>query len=800
MSGLEIVGGIGAILSVIASVTKLAKGLNDVRSQYDRVALNTTLVASQLSTIRAALEALYEWRANDKTSTDASIQLDKDLGVSLSCCAILITVIEGKLGESGYTPGMKQKIKYVWLEDILKEYISNLEGQVRALQLLLTIFQCKTATEQKRRLQRAESRRIMEHVYAETASLRTDNKDFEDSASVLSLDPSVNFDVDSILMKSPAYQRVYGEVGPTRRIVRGIADHSSLQTRPKLPPRISDIPPTPPLKRHTEPASRASRTPHTPPSQPLSELPVRASNTPRTTPPEPRSELPARVSDAIRTFPLQPSCELEARTSDPPPIPQRPPPRARKRIDGWDSSRPKDHDNAAPMVDSKAVFELPTEPHRTRNTSQTTKKPLGTSAILPQSEELPTGPQHKTMATMTASSSGDVSTVYPHSARTKLIANMNKYADENEPASARDSLRNQIGTYIDEKLQTQITEEELGLSSDVTTSKIKTEQENKEFNSNPQTDSGLDVSTEGIHREQERRPISTHSSLYDASVRASPRQEEPGSTPDSDQGSVDLPNMLVTNELEAKTPESCPPGSHNANQRQQVSQKQSRTTSEASTTPRSDEASVQQWPNFSSSKLDTSAVTVYAEYQGRHTDPDTTRDRSATNEANIHTANTQPGETNNSRLHLSSHSTIATETEADHGIVRSIPSIIPKFDFLVPPSRIPPLPPVPSHPNHGLDLIAASEARSTVADSSTASSERDSSTYETPSTISSADQTEERTIFSPQQSVSNTTATSLSIPPQEAYRGQAQSDLRRLQNELATAKARGDSRAAQLPL
>ena len=36
---------------------------------------------------------------------------------------------------------MKAKIRYLWLEDTLKEYISNLEGQVRSLQLLLTVFQ-----------------------------------------------------------------------------------------------------------------------------------------------------------------------------------------------------------------------------------------------------------------------------------------------------------------------------------------------------------------------------------------------------------------------------------------------------------------------------------------------------------------------------------------------------------------------------------------------------------------------------------------------------------------------------------
>lgn len=209
---MEGIAAAGSILQVIFSVTKLAKQLNEVRESYGSVALNTTLVTSQLSTIRAALEALHDWRSNDREITDHSQQLDKDLEVSLSCCAILITVIDGKLGESGYKPGVKQKIKYVWLEDILKEYLSNLEGQVRALQLLLTIYQCKTATEKKQKLARAESRRIIENVRAKTQTLRSDNKDFQDAASVLSLDPSIHFDFDSILMKTPAYIHAYGEV------------------------------------------------------------------------------------------------------------------------------------------------------------------------------------------------------------------------------------------------------------------------------------------------------------------------------------------------------------------------------------------------------------------------------------------------------------------------------------------------------------------------------------------------------------------------------------------------------------
>ena len=216
---MEVIGGVASIVQLITCVTKLSKQLNEIKNSYDNVALNMTLVASQLSTIRAALEALHDWRSNDKEDTAHSQQLDKDLSVSLSCCAILVTVIDGKLGESGYVPGVKQKIRYVWLENILKEYLSNLEGQVRALQLLLTIYQCKTATEQRAELQKRESRLIIENVCAETQTLRTRNEDVSDAASVLSFNPSVRFDFDAILLDHPAYINAYGDVSHVILIV-----------------------------------------------------------------------------------------------------------------------------------------------------------------------------------------------------------------------------------------------------------------------------------------------------------------------------------------------------------------------------------------------------------------------------------------------------------------------------------------------------------------------------------------------------------------------------------------------------
>ena len=141
MDPVSIIGGVGAVLTVISEVTKLSKNLNQIREKYKNVALNTTLVASQLSTIRAALEAIANWRRTADASSQYSKKLDEDLAVSLNCCAILVTVLNSKLGKSGFKPGMKAKINELWLEDVMKEYLSKLEGQVHALQLLLTIFQ-----------------------------------------------------------------------------------------------------------------------------------------------------------------------------------------------------------------------------------------------------------------------------------------------------------------------------------------------------------------------------------------------------------------------------------------------------------------------------------------------------------------------------------------------------------------------------------------------------------------------------------------------------------------------------------
>ncbi|KAL9578394.1 MAG: hypothetical protein Q9212_005744 [Teloschistes hypoglaucus] len=211
---MEVIGGLSGVVAIVAAAAKVAKNLNEVRESYNAVALNIQLAAIQLSTIRTALEDIAEWRLNSKNDSNASRNLDATLADSLKGCAVLITVIDSKLGEAGFTPGVKHKIKHLWLEDVLKGYMSNLDGQVRALQLLLTSFQCRTVAEQMQRLEQREARTVFEQVRADTESLTIANRDIGDAASVLSFDPSVNFEMDDILMRHPAYQAAYGHWRP----------------------------------------------------------------------------------------------------------------------------------------------------------------------------------------------------------------------------------------------------------------------------------------------------------------------------------------------------------------------------------------------------------------------------------------------------------------------------------------------------------------------------------------------------------------------------------------------------------
>lgn len=136
-------------------------------------------------------------------------------------------------------------------------------------------------------------------------------------------------------------------------------------------------------------------------------------------------------------------------------------------------------------------------------------------------------------------------------------------------------------------------------------------------------------------------------------------------------------------------------------------------------------------------------------------------------------------------------------------------------DFTAPPSRPPPsVPQAPPQSTNSLSTLSptnsltlgrrgsndSTQARYSLTGAMSSSPiERDDSINETVSTMSSSDRSDRQSLSSPMTSASNTIATSFSHPP-DSLRGQAQSDLHKLQLELTAAKSRGDTSAQKASL
>lgn len=765
---MEVVAGVSSILQVIESVTKVAKRLNEVRESYNNVALNTTLVASQLSTIRAALEALYEWRASDQDSTGPSRQLDKDLGMSLSCCAILIGVIDGKLDDSGYMPGLKQKIKYLWLEDILKDYISNLEGQVRALQLLLTIFQCRTATEKRQKLETEESRTIMEQVRVETASLALENMDFQDTGSVLSLDPSVILDIDSILMRSPAYKRVYGNARLRLPPVDSASTIENCQqpTDPVPTPFLNDTPQAPPL-----------------PSRPT----------------------------------------------------RKPMPQSRGRINVWDyypGEEEGDYNvDATVMADSNNVFELPGETHGSSSASQSNEEPNIEQGFRLQREETATGRVDTEVGITGVESSMDsISEIKPLSIETeKFVATALPAAvNETKPVSTLEGFMNELSLAFEEKSPSQDGERDLRFlcgpavplknkdSHMVILTRDKASQavsrngpeELGRRSKSPCDDLGIDLRGRKSSREEEvPKPMSTHSSLYECSILAASKDQSTRTS--SPYSCVSCRNVSATDHtsendrLEAEIHDlvrSSPQPDFGSADIQNVPNDESlinaRIPDESQQTPmsigaeNSNESLFQPPANISPLFPKSTAV--------KHHTPvgDLTSCYAAPvdNLAKSESEELVRFETSRSIAGVGlGHVRTSETSNPNPQVTKEMQSTMsPPLSRPVAPAKLP-----SSDSPPALVFFPSTESRNLESEQSTLSSNRGSSAHGATSTISSSEAPEDSTIVSLQQSTSDTTATSISTHAPGLDQDQAQSDLRRLQNELVTTKVRGGSRAAQ---
>ncbi|KAL9593236.1 MAG: hypothetical protein Q9219_007632 [cf. Caloplaca sp. 3 TL-2023] len=854
---MEVIGGVSGVLAIVACVSKLAKKLNEVKDSYDSVALNIQLAAIQLATIRDALEAIAEWRLNAQAETQASKNLDATLAEALKGCAVLITVIDSKLGEAGYAPGIKRKIRHLWLEDVLKGYMSNLDGQVRALQLLLTSFQWWgnpwnfAVTEQIQRLQRAEAQSVFEQVRADTASLTVGNKDLEDAASVLSFDPSVSFEMDEILLKHPAYKAAYGDWRP-RLPKRPSEDQpsSTMSSLVKAQVQVPDVPyESPPkrkpagLEKEKEPR-RPRRQEGTLDREPTVDANVVQSETkskpdPNSPPQSPtateksegqdlsnplKSSLTSAVEDLNRElqsafdgasqFDRQVSTThnfgqlSDGEDAGQVDAVQTTENNANILINGTQSDgEDSDIDEMITLLPLASHFNISKKsgdstkpPRQLSNSSKSQAQQIRRKAVNSIRSISPTKPcDPSTEGTPEASSQAEKSepTGPPVVAEADDISHINTGDQDSRPLSLTKtpSLRGQSHHVSVKSPSLRGSERHLSTNSNQTHGSIAEER--------PQSVQSL------------KKAPSTDSDLYTSSIAEKPplpaTDNEDDIEPDNIESSANVQPIPNANRP------------HHAIEEGSRVRVQDPDKSTQSINGLTKVASVHNEP-APSPALPTTPSIHYQPRQG----PNKT---DIVDDDEVHNVNTEtvtmeshiegsPSQTQNppnksQGSKISSSDSVHTKQPELKVILTPEPDkklpghAIP--DFTAPPSRRPPLvPPIPppsfstlsptTSPTPGRRLSNEStQSRYMMAGALTMSpTERDDSVNETLSTLSSSDRSDRQTLSS-QMTNPNTVASSLSHPP-DSLRGQAQSDLHKLQLELTAAKSRGDTSAQKASL
>jgi hypothetical protein len=187
----------------ISSVIEVVKRLREVCESDNDIVFVT---AGHFTDICAILKTILTWHMTENSGQEIIPQLYEDISISLDICAILVKVIFGQLSESGCMPGLKgkQKIRYVWLEDVLKEHLLRLEDLVRTLRLLLTICRRRTLADQSKLLAIPTSRKIIEKGRAEMVEI-------DEQMTMPPQDLSVLQNVDSFPWKLPDDMRVEKE-------------------------------------------------------------------------------------------------------------------------------------------------------------------------------------------------------------------------------------------------------------------------------------------------------------------------------------------------------------------------------------------------------------------------------------------------------------------------------------------------------------------------------------------------------------------------------------------------------------
>lgn len=141
MDPISAIGFVSSTLTIVELVVKGIATLTELRDRYKIADLKVSLIIGQLSTLNAALNQVIHL-LKDNPGLPQDDGLIQDLSTSLDCVETVIVILDERLSSlrrhSAHGLNLMGKVAFLWDDSTLKEYLSLLDNQVNALNLLLT--------------------------------------------------------------------------------------------------------------------------------------------------------------------------------------------------------------------------------------------------------------------------------------------------------------------------------------------------------------------------------------------------------------------------------------------------------------------------------------------------------------------------------------------------------------------------------------------------------------------------------------------------------------------------------------
>lgn len=140
MDPITILSTIGTCMTVAKVTISGLQSLCELKTKYENVNINVRGIVSKVKTVQFALSRLENLaRFGDGRDTDT--ELVDQLEASIQSCVIVMSSIHTEVSVDTNSPRLKDKFKYLWKENTVKDFDKGLDGLMLALQFLISTTQ-----------------------------------------------------------------------------------------------------------------------------------------------------------------------------------------------------------------------------------------------------------------------------------------------------------------------------------------------------------------------------------------------------------------------------------------------------------------------------------------------------------------------------------------------------------------------------------------------------------------------------------------------------------------------------------